>query len=306
MVMMMKLKWILLGTVMILMGGVSAEGQSIIRNPFLGARNVALASANMAEPHDISSIYGDPATIAFLENPSVVLNQLQGNEGEMQENLAFPLVYDRSQMLAFGAELYTLGEFTSTSQARRYAIGYDIAFAQKVASTVSVGGSVSFRHGVIPQLSRANAASYTLGIDYVPNEDVSYGLALGGLGTGVEFVNDNSIVTPVQVTLPRVLQVSAVMRFPTESSLERPFLVMALASEKAFGTPGVDYKGGLEYYPVRFLALRFGYVAGPVASGQRFGVGLRLGLFALDFAAYPATVTGSRVLFGQMSISKEF
>lgn len=214
MVTMMKLKWILLGTVLILMGGVSAEGQSIIRNSFLGARNVALASANMAEPHDISSIYSDPATIAFLENPSVVLNQLQGNEGEMQENLAFPLVYDRSQMLAFGAELYTLGEFTNTSQARRYAIGYDIAFAQRVASTVSVGGSVSFRHGVVSQVSRANAASYTLGIDYVPNEDVSYGLALGGLGTGIEFVNDNSIVTPVQVTLPRVLQVSAVMRFP--------------------------------------------------------------------------------------------
>lgn len=269
----------------------------------LGARNVALGSANMSEAYDISCMYENPATIAFLEVPSVFINHSQGNFSAIQENVAFPVVYDRSQMLALGVKLYTVGELIKSGAAKRSALGYTLAYARKVTSSISLGGSVHFDQGVVPQQGHASAVSYALGFNYTPNPDFSYGLAVGGLGTGVDFVEGDAGVAAVQTTLPRFLEGGAEMRFPTESSLQPAYLILSLASEKIFGESGVDYKGGVEFFPVRFLALRLGYVAGPSLHQLRYGIGLREGMFSVDFAIYPEKVAGLNILLEQVSAS---
>lgn len=298
----MKNKWIYLSLAFAFLTGTRADSQTIISNFLIGARNVALGSADMAEPHDMTSMYENPATIALLAEPSLVLNHVQGLDNEMQEDLAFPVVYSDAQMLAFGAEYYSLGELSTSKDATRYAVGYDVAFASKINERMSVGGSVSFRRGYVPHLTNATAASYALGFDYAPSADMSYGLSLTGLGTGVQFETANTIVTPVQSVLPRALSVSAVMKFPTETSLQPAYLTIALGSQKVFGVTGVNFMGGVEFYPVRFLALRFGYSAGPSGTLQRYGLGLREGIFHIDAAVYPVKNGSSRILFEQLSV----
>ncbi len=265
-----------------------------------------MGNAVMGEPHDISSMYENPATIALLQTPSLMLNHVEGIHNEMQEDLAFPVVYSRNQMLAFGAEYYSIGELTKSVYPKRYAVGYDVAFASKLIPTLSMGGAVTFRRAYVPHLSTATGASYTLGLDYAPSRDVSYGLTLSGLGTGVTFATASSIVTPVQVVLRRALAVSAVLKFPTETSLLPAYMTIALASQKIFGLSGVNYMGGVEFYPVHFLALRFGYGTGPSGTQQRYGLGIRIGVLSLDAALYPVKTGGSKFLFEQMSAGVDF
>lgn len=300
------IKWVTYTIVLTLFGVDYAFGQNIIRSAYVGARNVALGNADMSEPYDMTSMYEDPATIAFLKHPSVIVNNIEGNYHEMQQNIAFPLIYDRSQMLAFGAEFYSVGELTSSQYTKRYAVGYDLAFASRLSSTVGVGARVAFRRGYVAHMPRAMAASYALGLEYAPNADMSYGLSLSGLGTGLDFTSLNSIVTPTHTVLPRVLEIGAVMRLPSEQTLQPVDLVVALSSEKILGTPGVGYMGGVEYYPFQFLALRFGYVAGSVMRGPRYGLGFRVGMIHLDLAAYPVNEGSSKVIFNQISASCEF
>ncbi len=293
------------GITLAFLGSGCAYGQSLIPTSDLGARNVALGNANMSEAHDISCMYENPAAIVFLQRPSVLLNHTQGNYSAMQENLAFPVVYDRSQMVAFAAQLFSVGELAKSQAGTRYAIGYTLTYARKMTSSISLGGSVSFLRGFVPHQSSASAASYTLGFDYIPNPDVSYGLALGGLGTTVDFVNGGAGVAAIQSISPRVLEGGAEMRFPTESSLRPAYLILALAAEKIIGQSGVDYKGGIEFLPISFLALRLGYIAGPTVHELRYGIGLREGPFAVDFGIYTKKVDESNILFEQVSASME-
>lgn len=302
----MTARWIAYGFTLILIGGGSAAGQSLVQSPYVGARNIAFGNSDIGGIHDMSSMYENPAAIAFLENPSVVLNHIQGEDNEMQENIAFPLLYSRYQMLAFGAEFYSLGELTTSKYTKRYAVGYDFVFASKINPTMSLGGRVSLRRGFVAHMTNATAASYAFGFEYSPDRENSYGLTFGGLGTGIGFPTGYTVVTPIQTVLPRVLQVGATLRLPGEQTLQPVDVVLALAAEKVFGTSGVDYMGGIEYYPVHFLALRFGYVSGPVMSGGRYGLGLRVGAFHLDAAVYPLKEGGSAVLFKQISVSMEF
>ncbi len=282
------------------------EGQTVIPPSMIGARNAAMGSADMAQPHDISSIYENPAAIALLRNPSVFLNHVQGIDNEMQEDIAFPVLYTTSQMLAFGAQYYSLGELTSSSQQPRFAVAYDVAFASKINSITSLGGSVTLQRGYVAHMSNAYSASYAIGFDYAPNRDVSYGLSLTGLGTGVQFETANSLVTPVQTILQRALTVSAVLRYPTEESLQPAFLTMALGSQKVFGVSGVNFMGGVQFLPFSFLALRFGYSAGPSGYQERYGLGFIDNAFSLDVAAYPVKNGGASSLFEQLSVLMEF
>jgi len=305
----MKLTLIIFGIMSLGLTAVSADAQSIIFNSDIGARNIALSSADVSEFHDISSLYQNPAAMVFLKAPSVFINHVQGNYDEMQENIASTIIYDRSQMLALGAEFYNLGELnrSQTYQGYRfYEMGYQLAYARLLESTFSVGGTVSFHRGIVIQSNAADAASYSLGVEYAPTGEVSYALALNGLGTGLDYETKNGVVSTVQAILPRKLDIGATMRFPAETSLETPFLYIALASEKVFGITGINYKVGIEFLPFEFIALRFGYASGSSLNRPTWGLGFHAAPFSFDFAVYPVRVNGSGIDFEQMSASLEF
>ncbi len=275
-----------------------------VQDPNVGARNAGLANANIAEYHDITSMYENPATIAFLGSPSIVFNHLQGSVRQTQENLAFPILYGQNQMLAFSAQVFNFGELVqSNTRGWRFGMEYDLAYAHKVTSTLSLGGLAAFQRGVVSGYNQVTAASYDIGLDYVPSGGFSYGLTFSNLGTGVNFPNGETLA--VQTALPRTIGIGATMRFPSTESILNPFLIISMATEKTFNPAQNFYRGAIEYIPVSFLSLRFGYVAGAGYNEPTFGIGLHTFPVALDVALYEVREVGSTQPILQVSLSTE-
>lgn len=299
------------GVETVLLISTAAYGQGAISysgNPFdnfsVGARNISLANANISEYHDISSLYENPATIAFIENSSVFLNHSQGSQTEgMEENFAIPAALSNSMMLGFGANVYDLGYLTKSAapDERILEYGYDVTFAGEVTPTLSLGGTAAIHHGATESNSQAWAAFYSFGLDYVPSGDISYGMVYNGVGTEVSYLPspDSSSLVAASRQMTRSLEVGASMRYPSSESLRRAVLVLSFANEKVFGTTGLFYKGGIELRPFEFLQMRFGYVMGPGIAQPRYGLGIRESSFSIDYALYPQ----SSVVFQQFSFS---
>ena len=300
------------GILAVLLVGHSAYGQDgdIIENPFtnfsMGARNVSLANSNISESYDVSNMYENPATLAFMETSSIFLNHSQGTQSNgTEENLAYPLFLPGSMVIAFGGELYQAGYFPQykSYDERIIELGYDVAFAGAIIPSLSFGGVASVRHGTDPLGWGAWGAHYTFGLDYAPTGDVSYGLVYDGLGTGLAYPLDSnsSLVVPKSVQMTKTLTLGAAMRYPSSESLRSPILILSMASEKMFGTKGIFYRGGIEIRPIEFLQLRFGYMMGPGIAEPRYGFGIVEHLISVEYAVYPQ----ASIIFQQFSFSME-
>ncbi len=304
----MSLNNLLSAGVLIAVTSQLALAQSVIPDLNIGARNAALGNANMSEYHDITSMYENPAAIAFLGNASVALNHTQGNYREMQENLAFPLLYGQDQMLAVSAQVYNLGEISRSASFggyRLYGLGYNIAYAHTIIPTLSAGGAIAFRQGAVSNINSTTAASYTMGVDYVPSGGFSYGLTFGGLGSDVTFPMINNRVRAVRTVLPTTITIGATMKFPAAESMQSPFLVIAMSSEKLF-KPSVNiFRGGIELLPIKILAVRFGYVAGSGLNEPTFGLGVHLEPIQVDAAMYPVRTGSSTAMYMQLTLSSQ-
>ncbi|MFZ1082075.1 MAG: hypothetical protein WAO19_09125 [Candidatus Kryptoniota bacterium] len=286
----------------------SQESVQYLGNPFgnfsVGARNISLANANIAEAYDISSMYENPATIAFIENSSVFLNHSQGPQTDgMEENLAVPVMLASSIVLGFGANVYNLGYLTkpATTNDKIFEYGYDLAFAGAVTPTLSIGGAASIHHGATASNSQAWGAFYSFGLDYVPSGDVSYSIVYDGLGTDLLYSTTpySSSLVAASSQMTRSLEVGATMRYPSSESLRSTIFILSFANEKIFGTTGLYYKGGIEIRPLDFLQMRFGYVLGPGVAGARYGFGVQEYFLSVEYAVYPQ----SSVVFQQISFS---
>ena len=273
----------------------------------IGARNVSLANANISESSDVSAMYENPAAIGFLENSSIFINHSQEyGPGGMEEDIAIPLVLKSPVVFAVGLDSYHFGYLSQTSPAsqRVFEYGYDMAFASTITPTVSIGGSASLRHGTTGTGSQAWGAYFSVGADYAPTPDLSYSIVLGGLGRDVSYFAGDSGMAATGQLLPRTLEIGATMTYPSSASLLPPLFILSFANEKIFGVGGVYYKGGIEIRPVQFIALRFGYMAGPNLASARYGLGFIGKFFSLQYAVYPSPET--HALLQQFSLSMEF
>jgi hypothetical protein len=292
---------------------VVACGQQIVprlANPFgdfsVGARNISMADANMAESYDVSSMYENPAALAFIKDMRAFFNHSQGSQSNgMEEDIAYPIRLDDLMVMGIGANLYHSGFVTQPAfpQARVIEVGYDISIVRLVTSTVGVGGTVSVTHGSTMSGSHAWGATYSLGLSYSPSGSVSYGLVFKGLGTSLEYSSPNGsepfVASSTRST--QKLEIGASMRYPSAESLRYPILILSMANEKYFETKGLFYKGGIEVRPLRFLQLRFGYIAGPSLAQPRYGIGLLRDSFSVEYAVYPQFST----IFQQFSVAME-
>ncbi len=269
----------------------------------VGARNVSLGDANISESSDVSVMYENPAALGFLENNSVLLNHSQEyGPGEMQENVAVPLVLGNPVALAVGLDAFHAGYLSRQSPItpRIFEYGYDIAFAATATPTLSFGGSAVVRHGATGGL-QAWGAYFNVGADYAPTPDLSYSVVFGGLGRDVSYYSEDSTVSVSTSTLPKTLEIGATLTYPSSASLRPPVFILSLANEKIFDIKGVYYKGGIEIRPFHFLGLRFGYIAGPGVASARYGIGFIGKFFCLQYAVYSEQKT--RTLLQELSLS---
>jgi len=309
------------GLLIILSLSVAAYGQESTQymDPFgnfsIGARNISLANSNVSESYDVSSIYENPATLAFMESASLFLNHSQGAQSNgTEESIAYPVFLPSSMMIAFGGELYQMGHLPQSAHQQLMELGLDVAFAGTITPTLSFGGTVSMRNGTANNWwvngapgnikSQAWGAFYSFGLDYAPTGDVSYGLVFNGLGTDIFYIpwSNASPLILESAEMTRALTLGASMRYPSSESLRNPILVLSIASEKMFGTKGIFYKGGIEARPIEFLQIRFGYVMGPGVAEPRYGLGVVEHLISVEYAVYPQ----ASIMFQQFSFSVDF
>lgn len=285
----MTTKIFLYNIILFLLAGFVVYGQELEAPYLSGARNAGLGDSDISFAHDVSSMYQNPASLVFLDNYSLMVNHAQIRNGiGMVENVAFPVLPKGSEMLSFGLQLYHLGYLQDPVIYHNNHIlefGYDAAFAASITSTFSAGISAGLNYGKTDN-SNSLAGMYSVGIDYSPSADISYAAVFSGLGTEIKYDKTDTLFNTKDILLDKSLEIGASLSYPSSSSLRRKFLVLSLANQKIFGYSGLYYKGGIEISPFDFLYLRFGYVAGPNVSGPRYGIGLHLGDFLIEFVLY--------------------
>ncbi len=256
-------------------------------------RTTAMGDATVADPHSLSAISVNPASLSFVRNlRSFSLYAVQNvNNNRMTEIVTFPGIGNGSQRIAFQLGIQHGGTNASNyfgagtyPEPTLTAYSANMAYAVSFANVLSLGilNNVTF--------ARNNDAQYwtysaDLGLLYAPSESVRYGMAFRGLGRSVTY----DIIEDDRTTLGsekgrNALELGATLTFPTNT--DRTYFSLSLANEKRFGEDGIWYKGGLELKPVQALSLRSGFVFHPENNVYipRLGIGFNQNRFALDYA----------------------
>ncbi|MDE3057009.1 MAG: hypothetical protein KGJ59_03520 [Bacteroidota bacterium] len=266
-----------------------------------GARASAFAGAYATQIQDVSSMYWNPATIAYLDGNSVLWDYFQEWHGKMKsELLAMPFTVGMGNAVAFGINATQIQLSDEFGKHTGSMYGFDFASATELTSTFSLGirGTAQYGTAGNEQLWTGSSA---IGILYAPGPEVGYGMVLSGLGGEVQYSIDNGALVLKHQTTPRNLQLGLAMRFPS-SKLERT-VTISLANDKTFGTKGIRYNGAIEWLATRFLALRTGYVVSPTYAGAKYGIGIHTAGMLLDYAISPSTLTDQ---FQEITMSIQF
>ena len=282
------------------------SSQNVERHFITNARAAALADAVIADPADICSMYWNPSSIAFLQDRSVVLNysleRIRGRDNIMNENVAVSLLNHKDIAVGLGATYSHVGHLENGSPLSGYSFNQgslDVAMAMALSRFFSVGIVSTVRYGQVRSQSSA-AVSAALGIMYYPSSRISYALSYQGVGDGIDYSFDSTEAQTALMTrtLSQSLQIGIASRFNVVGG--RPAVVLTAASQKMFGTKGFIYKGGVEAWVLKFLALRVGYWVGTETVAARYGGGIRLGQWQVD---YGISTTALEPRFHQISLS---
>jgi hypothetical protein len=281
---------------LVLVSTAALQGQIITlyssRPALVGARAAGMGDAYAADAYDVTSMYWNPASMVYVQNHSTIFSHiLDQNINAMNDNVAFPLALRKGEAIGIGLTVNHVGKLGNASSVdfRVIQYGYDIAFAKEVIPTLSFGIGIGVRYGQ-SSLSNLWGISSSFGAFYSPSQEITYGVTLSGVGSGILFVSDRVTTSLSSENLPRTLQAAVAMRFP--HSVDQTFLTISVANEKVFGVDGIRYRGGIEAYPVRFLALRWGYTyQKDFFSAARYGLGIRFRKFQLDYAIAPSRLT---------------
>ncbi len=265
-----------------------------VSEPFrVGARTVSFAGANAGDSPDVSVIYGNPAALSFLDNSAIIVTHtFERSSGVMDENAAVPLFLRRGEVVGIAASVNHVGHLGTNGRSPFRAIqyGYDVAYSRRITPTFSVGGALNVRYAR-SSASKLWGLSSSLGLFYYPTPDVSYGVAVTGIGSGMKYIFDGAQTFLNSKNIPRRLVAGATLRYPSHVT-KTPVLQISLATEKNFDMNGVSYFGGFELLPMPFVAVRFGYLGGPNNTEYAsYGIGFQSAGWKLDFGATPSRVS---------------
>ncbi len=270
-----------------------------------GARACGLADACATEYSDISGMYWNPATLAFMQNSSVMADIIHQPDDQLShEAVAFPLRFGHHSVLGVGITAGQLGLADSLGNSvagKQY--GIDIGTAVAITPTFSFGTRARFQYELEPNV-RTWTGAIALGLLYAPSSDISYAVVYNGLGVRLSYAADRGLRKAVSVdrlSIPSVLHMGITMRFPS-SEVDR-IVTLSLANEKLFGLRGIYYKAGLEMNMTRWLQLRMGLVVTPDVTGPRYGLGVLLAGTKFDYAYSPGMITPR---FHELTISIPF
>ena len=264
--------------------------QNSEKHSIIGARAGALGDALVADYLDATSMYWNPATLVRTRRQALNANfAVEANEFRdllFTENLTLPLPVAMNWGLGVGLTMTHVGEIVTDSlKGLKFSIlKIDLAGARGFGNFFSIGAGLAMRYaqGGGRQIT---AFSGTLGLFYIPNPVMSYGVSYQGLGEEVNFSVDNNTTILGQAPMQQSLQLGVAVRV-RHGDYSR--FTLTVVSQKILKQTGILYKAGVEVLPTSFLALRLGYWAGSNSAAARYGVGLILGDFVVDYALAPS------------------
>ncbi len=283
-------------TALVLMMSALAYAQSVPES----TRDFALANADIPEMHDVTSMFLNPASLASLESQAIALNFYAMKDGVTDENIAAPISLGSNLMMGISTDIMHRGYPSSAGasyEARVLRWGAEVGVASFVSPIVSVGGSFATQYGKTNH-SNAWGGNFSASVNYFPTSHLNYTLAVNDVGRGVlmdmttangptarPYDHSGSVLGAIQ------------MKYPSASTLLKPYLTFSFAAQKYFDNSTVYYEGGIEALPIRQLAIRGGYIYGHAKGEVTTGLGLILGPFELDYCFSPHNATGITQMF---------
>ncbi len=275
----------------------------------LGARAAGMGGAYVAVSDDIYSIYWNPAGLAELDNREVTfmhnthfqditqqfVGYAQPIDGEREKGLEY---LNRGKMGVIGFSLNYLGiediegynaDGESIGDLKTYDLAGILSYAKKMkydesrGRMLSIGSNLKFIH---QRLDSEKSTSYAidLGCKYsmnigkkgLSNDRLSLGIGVNNLGTKVKFDKDEG-------DLPLNTKIGVAYM----SIIEGQPLIVAIDGN--IPNDNGSYSSiGSEYWIIDMLGLRVGYTSKEDSGkGLRMGIGIKVGVFRLDYAFVP-------------------
>jgi hypothetical protein len=263
---------------------------SIDRAAPVPARAAALGDSYIAEATDAGDLFGNPATLSFLSEWSLFLSHsIERKDEMMSENLAVAFPSAGVAGFGLGVSVAHTGYIKDSPRASvkmrvlQYFLG--IGYAQKVSSSLSLGGNLGLRR-VQSGKFRVTELAPTLGVFYCASPEVGYGLVYSDQGSLLEFTYDSSSAAWKTEHVQQTLQIGLTLRLRLWR--KDTTVTVALANQKNFQVHGITYKGGIEFRPIESLAFRAAYFVTPDVVYPTYGVGLAIGPVRLDYAISPS------------------
>ena len=274
------------------------------RHLIVGARVAALGDAGVVDYESINDMYYNPASISFITTRGVdatgSLERLDNNDFTMVENVAFPVIVDNTWALGLGATFSHVGK--AQSGGPNGGLNYqlfvtDVAISNALTRSLSLGIGLNGGFGFADSVQLGTLSS-SVGLFYIPEPGISYGIVVQGFGWGLGFSADSGRTVMKRNALDRSFQIGVSLRFPKNA--DRPLLSLLFATQKLLNRNELVYKSGVEVFPVTFATIRWGYWLGRHSSAAKYGAGIRFGRVGLDYAVSPSELEPR---FHQASIS---
>jgi hypothetical protein len=254
------------------------------------ARGFAMGDADVADPHDVTVMYSDPASLASLKSQAMYLTHVQERDGTFDESFALPMISSNDLAIALSTDLLSHG-FLSTKDNlwdRRFVqLGYEVGAATVLTPVISAGGAWIIQFGGTDH-SKVWATNFSGAINYSPTADINYSLAFDNIGRQIQF-SDSSSQTALAsgYNAPANMQVGIQMGYPSSVSLREPMISMAFDCQKFFNQSTIYYKVGVEVLPIQDIALRLGYIFAAGFDEFRTGFGFTFWKIRFDYGIAP-------------------
>ena len=278
------------------------------------ARTVAMGDAAISDYAGLSTVKVNPANLGFVHDMRTIqINTSQSmHDNRMAHNLTMPLFAGRGHHRVAGQlTMYHQGvnglNFLRDTERDNFQDSniyqFDLAYAWTHDNTLSIGvmNNVSLAY-------RAGRQYWTyypvVGVLYSPESYLSYGAVFRAPGNSIVYYTGTQWPVFDIERLNSSMEIGASFRFPIDE--QHPYLALNFSNEKLFGEEGLYYKGGIEIYVTRNIALRSGFIFHNTERNYtpRFGLGIGRSNIKVDYALAHKDENNER--FHQLGVTYRF
>jgi hypothetical protein len=279
--------------ILLLAGNIVASGTTgaDFLNIGVSAHQQALGGSGITLANDISSAYGNPAGLSFIDRPGATFMHNIWYQDISYEFLGTAMPLGDKSAVGVSAVYLHMGKIDAYNAydqqiglVNPYSIAGIISFSRKVKDNLSFGLNGKI---ISEKLADKQASGYAvdLGGQYILN-NFTFGLAVNNLGPTMKYESGN-------YKLPTAMSAGIGYMVPT-----LPVSIM-VGARKPFDQQ-VSVATGIEYDATDYLSLRSGYGAvgeANVSSDINFGAGFRFMGGVIDYAFNPGNNLGATHAF---------